>query len=170
MVRAATRSLRIAVLARHARLGKVEVVAVRVRLAARAATAAPPSSGRPAHVGARRLTIVVTTTEARWGGRVGSASFRRRAAAGSRRRETRGRTRRSTGVRSAAHGQLGPAGRLPEFEDVHGDVVRRVAAEALAEVPRDAAVAGRREDLAVRPHEVLVAARGGELVDVANGG
>ena len=65
--------------------------------------------------------------------------------------------------------QLGPAGRLPEFEDARGDVVRRVAAEALAEVPRDAAVAGRREDLAVLPHEVLVAARDGELVDVAKG-
>ena len=60
--------------------------------------------------------------------------------------------------------------RLPVLQDVHGDIVRRVAAEALAEVPREAAAAGRREDLAVRPHEVLVAARGGELVDVAECG
>ena len=65
--------------------------------------------------------------------------------------------------------QLGPAGRLPECEDEHCDVVRRVAAEALAEVPRDAAGAGGRGGLAVRPHEVLVAARDGELVDVAKG-
>ena len=56
--------------------------------------------------------------------------------------------------------------RLPVLQDVHGDVVRRVAAEALPQVSRQAA-ARRREHAAVRPHEVLVAARGDDFFEVA---
>ena len=64
---------------------------------------------------------------------------------------------------------LRPSRRLPVLQDVHGDIVRRVAAEALPQVPRQAA-ARRREHAAVRAHEVLVAARSDDFFEVIPGG
>ena len=60
-------------------------------------------------------------------------------------------------------------GSLPEGEDVDRDVVRRIAAEALSEVAREAATRCR-EDAAVRLNKLVVATGGLDALDVAPGG